>query len=195
MLILNLLDSIKILMFCAVLGYTIGEEIQTRDYASPVNVLEEEVQAREYVAPRHAEEIDTVDKYSIPEPQYSISESQYDITESQYSITEPQYSISEPQQVSEADEKLNEIPLEESVASFPPSVTMVRDPPPSSTGEPMGERPKLTYASIVSFLLTPSILLCLSFNLACFSFTSLLYSCGYTGSYGNLAIPFLVWLQ
>ncbi|ONK79567.1 uncharacterized protein A4U43_C01F7690 [Asparagus officinalis] len=157
-------------------GYTVGEVIQSRDYVSPGNALEEELQAREYVAPLHSDEIDTVDKYSIPEPQYnipepqysmpeaqysmpeaqysipesqySVPEDQYSIPEAQYSIPEAQYNIPETQEVSEADDKLDEIPVEEPTASFPGVGTVVRDPP-ASAGEPSGERPKQTYASIL----------------------------------------------
>ncbi|XP_058094864.1 nuclear transport factor 2-like isoform X2 [Magnolia sinica] len=82
-----------------------------------------EVQAREFVASAHVEENDTVDKYSIPELQ---------------------------QQVSEADNLVEETPVEESTASsYPVALETLRDPPPVPVEEPIGEPPKQTYASIL----------------------------------------------
>ncbi|XP_077250864.1 nuclear transport factor 2 (NTF2) family protein with RNA binding (RRM-RBD-RNP motifs) domain-containing protein [Tasmannia lanceolata] len=87
------------------------------------NMMGREIQTRDFVASEHVEENDTVDKYSIPEP---------------------------PQQVSEADNIVEETPVEESTPSFPVTVpTTVQDPPPVPVEEPTGEPPKQTYASIL----------------------------------------------
>ncbi|KAF8392133.1 hypothetical protein HHK36_022475 [Tetracentron sinense] len=92
----------------------------------------EEIQAREFVASVHIEENDPVDKYSLPEQQQ--------------------------QQVSEAENIVEEIPAEESTASFQSAMSSERDPLPAPVeepveepvGEPVGEPPKKTYASIVA---------------------------------------------
>lgn len=85
-------------------------------------ILGGEIHAREFSAPVPAEEDDTVDKYSIPEPQ---------------------------QQVMESDEEIDKTPVEEPTASYPDATNNKRDSPPAPAEEPVVEPPKKTYASIV----------------------------------------------
>nr|XP_010920289.1 putative G3BP-like protein [Elaeis guineensis] len=85
-------------------------------------ILGEEIHAREFPAPDPAEEDDTVDKYSIPEPQ---------------------------QQALECDEEIDKTPAEEPTASYPDAMNNMRDPSPAPAEEPVGEPPKKTYASIL----------------------------------------------
>ncbi|KAG1354028.1 putative G3BP-like protein [Cocos nucifera] len=98
------------------------------DASSPVlepvsnYMLGEEIHAREFSAPVPAEEDDTVDKYSIPEPQH---------------------------QVLESDEEIDKTPAEEPTASYPDAMNNMRDPPSALVEEPVDEPPKKTYASIL----------------------------------------------
>ncbi|KAJ6853246.1 putative G3BP-like protein [Iris pallida] len=98
-------------------GYMLGEETQAGEYLTPGHVLAEEIQTSSYAAPVHAEESDAIDDYSVPEPQEAVSEH---------------------------DDRTDEIPAEEPVASLPNSTSMVRDLPPAPSEEHVGERPKLT---------------------------------------------------
>ncbi|KAJ6840997.1 nucleobase-ascorbate transporter 2 [Iris pallida] len=110
------------------------EETQTGEYLAPGHVLVEEIQASSYAATVHAEESDIIDDYSVPEPQEAVSEH---------------------------DDRTDEIPVEEPVASLPNSTSRVRDLPPAPSEEHMGEKPKLTYASIVySYPYARFILIC-----------------------------------
>ncbi|KAJ6791184.1 putative G3BP-like protein [Iris pallida] len=76
----------------------LGEETQAGEYLAPGHVLVEEIQASSYAATVHAEESDIIDDYSVPEPQ---------------------------EVVSEHDDRTDEIPVEEPVASLPNSTSRV----------------------------------------------------------------------
>ncbi|CAL9201537.1 unnamed protein product [Musa hybrid cultivar] len=84
-------------------------------------MLGEQVQAQDLVPPVHVEENDIVEKYSIPEA---------------------------PQQLPQPDERIDESPAEDT-ASYPSGLDTMREPPPATPEEPVGEPTRQTYASIL----------------------------------------------
>ncbi|XP_010940714.1 nuclear transport factor 2 [Elaeis guineensis] len=81
-----------------------------------------EIQNTEYVASVQAGETDTVDNYSIIEPQH---------------------------QVCEPDDRIDDTSPKEPIISFPNAINIVQDPSPAPAEEHVGEPRKQTYASIL----------------------------------------------
>ncbi|WOK98965.1 G3BP-like protein [Canna indica] len=88
---------------------------------SDYHMLGEEVQACDLVPPVHVEENDAGENYSFSEV---------------------------PQQLPQPDERVDEPPAEDTT-SYPSTVEVTREPPPTTIEEPVGEPTKQTYASIL----------------------------------------------
>lgn len=83
---------------------------------------ERETEENDSAVPVNSEESETVDKYTVPEPQHVL----------------------------EVDDRVEEeIPVDEPVASFASTLNLRDQPPPLPVEEAIREPPKHTYASIV----------------------------------------------